>query len=352
VASVSSLVDRVRFELGDGGKSFVVQFVADGTTNRFNINYSPLDASQIFVKLNGSDVTESTSVEESTGVLVFDTVPDDGDEIQVSGIFYRYFTYSELVGLVESAVAQHTARNTDSLGRKILAENLPTIDEYPVAVYATTLALYTLATDASFDIDISAPDGVSIPRSERYRQLMDMVTTRQNQYRELCVYLGLGMYTIDVFTLRRVSKMTNRYVPVYKPQEVDDRSYPQRVDDVTPTYGDKPAPWPTEDGELTAYQGRAFSTTITLEGDYVDQDLVVRILHQRGGTNVAMEFDVVRTDNEDPAETELVVSLTKDQTLRLANRTYWSVAIQNEENDFDEVKGGNFFTQRARTVLI
>jgi hypothetical protein len=124
------------------------------------------------------------------------------------------------------------------------------------------------------------------------------------------------------------------------------------VDDVTPTYGDKPAPWPTEDGELTAYQGRAFSTTITLEGDYVDQDLVVRILHQRGGTNVAMEFDVVRTDNEDPAETELVVSLTKDQTLRLANRTYWSVAIQNEENDFDEVKGGNFFTQRARTVLI
>lgn len=352
MASVSSLVDRVRFELGDGGKSFVVQFVADGTTNRFNINYSPLDASQIFVLLNGTDVTESTSVEESTGVLVFDEVPEDGDEIQVSGMFYRYFTYSELASIVESAVAQHTARNADSLGRKILVETLPMLDEYPVSVYATTLALYTLATDASFDIDISAPDGVSIPRSERYRQLMDMVTTRQNQYRELCVQLGLGMYTIDVFTLRRISKMTNRYIPIYKPQEVDDRSYPQRVDDVTPNYGDKPAAWPTEAGELTAYQGRAFSTTITLEGDYADVDLIVRILLQRGSLNTVMEFAVDRTDNEDPAETELVISLTKDQTLRLANRTYWSIAIQNSENDFDEVKGGNFFTQRSRTVLI
>lgn len=352
MATISNLVDRVRLELGDGGKSFVTQFVADGTTNRFNIHYSPLDANQVYAVVNGVDVTDSVSVEESSGVVVFDTVPEDGDEITVSGTYYRYFTAAELENLVTTAVAQHTAHHTDAVGREITVGNLPTIDEYPVAIYATTLALYTLATDASFDIDIAAPDGVSIPRSERYRQLMDMVISRQDQYRELCTLLGLGMYKIDVFTLRRISKTTNRYVPVYKPQEVDDRSFPQRVNEEAPTYGDKKVSWPTDAGEMTAYQGRAFSATVTLEGDFSEAELVVRLLHQRGSIHTLMEFAVDRTDNTDPASTELAMSLTKDQTLRLANRTYWSVAVKNADNDYDEVEGGNFFTQRVRTVVI
>jgi hypothetical protein len=352
VATISNLVGRVRLELGDGGKSFVTQFVADGTTNRFNINYSPLDSTQVYARVNGVDVTDDISVEESTGVVVFDSVPDDGDEITVSGTYYRYFTAAELESLVTTAVAQHTSHHTDAVGREINVDNLSTIDEYPVSIYATTLALYTLATDASFDIDISAPDGVSIPRSERYRQLMDMVISRQEQYRELCTMLGLGMYKIDVFTLRRISKMTNRYVPVYKPQEVDDRSWPQRVNEEEPTYGDKKVSWPTDAGELTAYQGRAFSTTITLDGDYTDVELVARILHQRGSIHTFREFEVIRTDNDDPVSTELALSLSKDITLRLANRTYWSIAIKNADNDFDEVKGGNFFTQRVRTVVV
>lgn len=352
MASISTLVDRVRLELGDIGKSFVTQFVADGTTNRFYIHYSPLDAAAIFAFKNGVDVTSSVSVEESTGVVVFDTVPDEGDELTVSGTYYRYFTAAELRSLVTDAVAQHSAGHADVVGRKVTVENLPGLEEYPVAIYATTLALYTLATDASFDIDISAPDGVSIPRSERYRQLMDMVQARQTQYRDLCVQLGLGMYKIDVFTFRRISKATGRYVPVYNPQEVDDRSYPQRVQDNLPTYGSKPATWPTDAGELTAYQGRAFSTTVTLDGDYTVVDLVAHLLNQRGSVLVVQEFTIDRTDNSDPLSTELALSLDKDQTLRLAGRTYWSVAQKNADNDFTEIKGGNFFTERASTVIL
>lgn len=352
MASISTLVDRVRLELGDIGKSFVTQFVADGTTNRFFIHYSPLDAATIFVFQNGTDVTSSVSVEESTGVLVFDEVPEDGEEITVSGTYFRYFTAAELRNLVTDALAQHSKGHTDTVGRQITVETLPGIEEYPVAIYATTLALYTLATDSSFDIDIAAPDGVSIPRSERYRQLMDMVQARQQQYRELCSHLGVGLYTIDVFSFRRVSKATNRYVPIYKPKEVDDRSWPDRVDVANATYGDKPAPWPTDAGELTAYQGRAFSTTITLDGDYTGVELVARLLHQRGSIQTFRAFEVVRTDNEDPLSTELAISLSKDITLRLANRTYWSIAIKNADNDFDEIKGGNFFTQRVRTSIL
>lgn len=355
MATISSLVDRVRAELGDIGKTFVTQFVADGTTNRFKLHYSPLDATTVVVSLNGADISNASSVEESSGVLVTDVIPADGDEMTVSGIYYRYFTNAELQQIVNNALAAHTTKHTDSLGRPITVDNLPLNEEYPVALLATTYALYTLATDASFDIDILAPDGVTIPRSQRYRQLTEMLQERQEQYRQLCVLLGIGLYGIEVATLRRISKATGRYVPVYRPQEVDDKSYPQRVHLDMPTYGDKPYQWPTEAGELTCYQGRAYETTITLEGDYTPYELNAKVRSQRGSVLIVQEFTVTRVDNVDvddnPISTTLTLSLTADQTLRTARRTYWSVS-QLVDGEEVEVKGGNFFTTPRSEVVI
>ena len=297
MATIDSLVGRVRTELGDLGKSFVQQFMADGTTNRFKLNYSPLDGASVRVWKNDQEISDQCSVEESTGVLVIDTLPADGDEFTVNGSYFRYFTTTELANLVTDAVAQHAGRDTDSTGRKITVSNLPFIEEYSVAIFATTMALYTLATDAAFDIDIMAPDGVNIPRSERYRQLMEMIDSRREQYRDLCVQLGIGMYQIEVFNLRRISKRTNRYVPVYVPQEVDDRSHPQRVDLPIPTYGSAPTPWPTDAGDLTAYQGIAFETTITFSGDFTGTSFIARLLNQRGSVVVVQTFELTVTDD-------------------------------------------------------
>lgn len=352
MATISTLVDRVRVELGDLGKSFVEQFVADGTTNRFLIHYSPLDSTTIQAWINGTEVTTTTSVEESTGLIVFETVPDDGDEITVTGTYYRYFTAQEITGIVNDAFLQHTSGHTDVVGRKITLANLPPVEEYPVALYATTLALYALANDAAFDIDIQAPDGVSIPRAERYRQLTEMMNVRQSQYKDLCAQLGVGLYKIDVFSLRRISKATGRYVPEYKPQEVDDRSYPQRAHVPTPTYGDVAAPWPTESGELTAYQGRSWSASLDFTGDYSNKTFVANLLTQRGGVHVVQEITLVVDDNGDETYTA-TLSLNKDQTLRLAGRTYWSLSsIDSDTEEQVEFMGGNFFTQRAREAVL
>ena len=438
MATVSSLVSRVRLELGDMGKSFVTQFVADGTTNRFKLHYAPLDAASVVVYSASVDVTSQAHVEESTGVLVLDFIPADGDELTVSGNYYRYFTDAELASLVTDAVAQHSAGHTDSLGRKMTVDTLPQNEEYPVSIYAVTLALYTLATDASFDIDISAPDGVSIPRAERYRQLMDMVSARQGQYRDLCVQLGVGMYKIDVFTFRRISKATGRYVPVYKPQEVDDRSYPQRVQDSLPTYGDKQVAWVTEGGELEAFQGRAFTTSLDFTGNHSPStSFVAKLLNQRGSVLVVQNFTLSVTNHSTRAVTAVArtsgshtatisavahgftagqqvylynlnselntvwtiatvpsadtftitttattaialtnqtgivgpvgdnsytayLSLTSDQTLRIAERTYWSLQLVDPNNTDPnsgsilpvEIKGGNFFTARVSQVIL
>ena len=352
MATLSSLVDRVRLELGDLGKSFVTQFMADGTTNRFQLHYAPIEAPSLQVLANNVDISNNCSIEESTGVLVTETVPADGVVLLVSGTYYRYFTTAELEYFVTAALEQHSARKTDSLGRKIIAETLPSIEEYPVALYASTLALYTLATDASFDINVFAPDGVTIPRSERYRQLMEMIDSRREQYRDLCVQLGIGMYQIEVFTFRRISKRTNRYVPVYVPQEVDDRSHPQRVDLPLPTYGSAPTPWPTEGGDLTAYQGRAYTGTVTFSGDFTGTTFIARLLNQRGSVVVVQEFDLTVTDDGND-NYEATISLTADQTRRIARRTYWSIASKDDvTEEIIEIKGGNFLTDRLSEVVL
>lgn len=353
MATLSSLVERVRFELGDLPKSFVSQFISDISTNRYRLNYAPVDASGLTVFKNGVDISDTVSVEEQTGVIVLEDLPEIDDEFTVTGNYYRYFTTTELQNIVTTAVAHHSGRDVDSLGRKITLENLPPLEEYPVSLYASTLALYTLATDASFDINVFAPDGVSIPRSERYRQLMEMIDSRKEQYRELCTQLGIGLYTIDVFSLRRISKTTNRYVPVYRPQEVDDRSYPQRAEIPMPTYGSAPTAWPTDAGELTAYQGRAFTHTLTLTGDYEDALFSVRLIPQRGSPVLVQNFAFEVTDNEDGTFT-IEMSLSADQTRRIAQRTYWSVSIKDDEEDTlpTEIVGGNFLTDRVGTAVL
>ena len=351
MAIISSLVDRVRLELGDLGKSFVTQFVADGTTNRFRLHYAPIDGPTLRVFRNANDVSNDCSVEEATGILVTDYLFDDGDEVTVSGTYYRYFTSAELENFVMTALEQHGARKTDSIGRALTVETLPSLEEYPVALYATTLALYTLATDASFDINIFGPDGVTIPRSERYRQLMEMIQTRKEQYKELCVQLGIGMYSIEVFALRRISKRTNRYVPVYKPQEFADRSMPKRADIPTPTYGDQPIPWINPGKEMLAYQGFPFMDTVQFEGDFTGKSFIARLLNQRGSVVVVRTFtlNVLETS---PNKYTATLTLVPDDTYRIAERTWWQVAMVDDvSGEIVEILGGNFFTERSREVI-
>jgi hypothetical protein len=368
LADINSLIAKTRIELGDVGTSFVDSFLTDGKTNRFLTHHHPLDGASIRVFVNGTDVSTLSAVEESTGTLVLDftandfptlftqgnAVPDAGLQVIVSGTEFRYFTTSELTDLVNTAFEQHTAHAVDAMGRKKTLDNLPTVEEYPVAVYATTLALYTLSTDAAFDIDISAPDGVTIPRAERFRQLTEQIQTRREQYRDLCAQLGVGLYRIEVENLNRISKSTNRLIPVYRPQEVDDRSYPQRVRVDQPTFGDESPAWDNTGTELTAYQGQAFSATIPLPaGDYTNKTFEAGLYYQRGSYQVLQTFGLsVVVDNTGTYQATL--TLTASQThLMLPERLYYVVtATDNTTNEVTEVVSANFYTVHSYQVIL
>jgi hypothetical protein len=325
--------NRLRYELGDIGRSFVYQFVADGTTNRFLVPYSPLDGVNLAINQEGEDVSTDVEVEEATGYIVFDTTPAEGDVVIVAGNYFKYFTETEISQYVSDAFEQHTAFHTDSYGRTMTVANLPTVEEYPVIIYASTLAMYTLATDASFDIDIQAPDGVMIPRSERYRQLMQMIDVRKNQYKELCSQLSIGLYKIDVFSVRRISKTTNEYVPIFEPQEIDNKSPKTRVRLPIPTYGNvKPTPT-TVVQDLNIYEGDDYEFSIRLDFEVDNLTPLAEIRSLPGAAVVVTEFTVTKpniTEDGDNQRT-LVLSLTGEQTRLLPGKSYYDVQLTDSE---------------------
>ena len=345
MATISSLADRLRSEIGDTPKSFVYPFTADGTTNRFLVPYSPLDGANLVANKNGSDVSADVQVEEATGYIVFDTSPADGDTIIVAGNYYRYFTDTETCQFVSDAFIQHSAFHTDAYGRNVSLMNLPTLEEYPVVVYASTLALYTLANDAAFDINVFAPDGVTIPRSERYQQLMQMIQTRKEQYKELCSQLGIGLYKIDVFSLRRISKTTNHYIPIFQPQEIDDASSPVRVHLPTPTYGNVELPVTVVTQDLNVYEGDAyeFSIRLGIEVDTLTPLAEIRALP--GAAQLITTFTITKPDITEDGDNlrTLVLSLTGDQTRLLPGTSYYDVQLTNGDNVTHTYVSGKIF---------
>lgn len=324
MATVQSLADRLRTEIGDIGRPFTQSFTATADQTRFQLNYKPIQGSTLVVKVNDVDVSQDCSVDEVTGLIILDTAAQEDDTVFVVGTVFRYFTDYEMQGYIQTAFAQHSLNSTDSNGRRINLSSLPAVEEYPLVILASTQALYTLATDAAFDIDIYAPDGVNIPRSERYRQLTDMIATRHAQYQELGEKLGIGMYKIEVFNLRRISRLTNRYVPIYRPLEIGDLSLPERLYYPVPTYGGVITPSVTATCDLAVYQGDSYSVDIDFPFDITNYDLKAQIRPQKNSPVLLANFTIVKTD---AVAGKATLSLTRDVTENLPTRSYWDIQL-------------------------
>jgi hypothetical protein len=163
-----------------------------------------------------------------------------GDNLLVSGQAGGMFSDQELEIFINDAVTQHTlgrsvkTRFRDSNGFIKYMEvpmdltNLPQVEGTLIAQRASIDALWALATDASTDIDISSADGTTVPRSERYRQLRQQIDGMTDRYNQLCNMLNVGLNRIEMSKIRRVSRTTNRLVPVFVDREYDDYDLPKR----------------------------------------------------------------------------------------------------------------------------
>ena len=353
MATLASLSDRLRTEIGDISRSFVEEFRGDGERKRFQLSEAPVNGTSLSITVNGVEVSNAATIEEVMGMVTLGAVAPLNSAVTISGTAHKYFTDAEIQYYVNTAFAEHAARLTDSAGARVTMATMPGVDEYPVVLLASTMALYTLATDASFDIDIISPDGVSIPRSERFRQLMEIISQRKEQYRELCNLLGTGLHKIDVFNLRRISRRTNRYVPLYRPQEIDDGSLPQRIALAIPDYGDITPASPVVNKDLSLYSGDNFSIQLKFNLDLSGYTPLSQIRlfptfpSNQVGPVILATFNIVKSASitNGPLDT-LTLSLTSAQTADLPRTAYYDIQLTNNAtNSVRTYLEGKVFTK-------
>jgi hypothetical protein len=352
VATLQNLSSRLRAEIGDTGRTFIDTFTGDGITTRYQLTQSPVQGDTLVVKVGSTDVSFTSTIEEGPGVLTLVTPPASGAVITVTGIAFRYFTDSEILYYINSAFAQHAKHNTNSDGSQYQLYNIPIVDEYPIIILASSLSLYTLATDAAFDINIFTPDGVTIPRSERYHQLMEIVEARRTQYKELCSMLNLGIYRMEVQTLRRISRLTNRYIPVYKPQEIDDGSIPQRVTLPLPSYGDT-TPDSVPNYDLTMYAGDTFTKSIKFAFSILNFTplaqirLYPQVRGNRIGPILISTFTTVKSASTLGGVIDTItISLAAEATAALPRTSYWDLQLTDDGNSTVKTfLSGKIFTE-------
>jgi len=334
-----------------------------GSSSATTITVSSITGISAGMKVSGTGVATAATVTSITGTntvnvsvantgavsgtINFSSIPALNSAIVISGTHYRYFTTNELTTFVNTAVLQHTDNRTDSYGSNVTISSIPPVEEYPVALLASVEALWALATDASFDINITAPDGVQIPRAQRFAQLSQIIGARQEQYRNLCSALNVGLWRIEIGILRRISRTTNRLIPVYMPQEIDDSTVPERVYIENNMKGRTPLPSNVGVYDIILTQGDTWSTNFDFPLDLTNYLVKAQIRTYPDSPILAAEMAVTTVT----ATTGIVtLSLTSTQTSNLPLKSFWDVQVYKADGTFNQTYvRGLVFANRAIT---
>jgi hypothetical protein len=349
VALMSDLVSRVRLELGDLPKEFNFVTTADGNTKDFYLNAKPVEPYTLYVTVLDCAVPAPSGykLEKDQGILHFREPLDSGNVLNVHGVSYRYFTDSDIERFINTAIDQHTHERTDKYGTRVTIKSIEPVEEYPIAILAVIEALWALSTDAAFDINIMAPDGVMIPRSQRYEQLTNMVNQRWEQYKQLCAALNIGLWRIQIGTLRRTSRRTNKLVPIYIGQEIDDSRKPERVWLPNDVLGYTPPPTTAEVYDIVMYQGDYYEQIIDFAFDVTGLDWKAEIRTYPNSPARYATFDVTILN---AAQGRIKISLNSDKTKYLPVRAFWDLqATRSNDPTWEHtyLKGQVFVTQQV-----
>lgn len=246
MALISDILPRVRAYLGDRGEPFRTSVTGDGRTDRYELAVGLVGTTGLLVQqFHNNAPTNLNSpadyvIDNENSVITLTGPLTAGDVLFVQGTGYSLLSDADLTQMINDATLQHTnGRTVQTRYRDIngfiqysevpvTLPNLPDMEEQLVVLLATVEAFWLLSSDAATDIDIQTAEGTFVPRSQRHIHILQQIDILTEKYRNLCAQLNVGAYRIEVSTLRRTSKTTNRLIPVYKPREYDDNNPPQR----------------------------------------------------------------------------------------------------------------------------
>lgn len=248
MATDADIISLVRVELGDLPEPFRQNWRGTGVQDEFDLPVSRVSLNGLSVfTVSGATMTDLVldtdfTVDTSNGVIrLADPLPED-TLLVAEGVAFGMFTDEELATYVHHAVTLHVGGDRYESTRyksaegfiryertKVELANLPPEENLLVAIMATIEVLWALATDAATDIDITTSEGTHINRGQRFAQLQAQIGLLTDKYRELSALMGVGLYAVEVYNLRRVSRTTGRLVPIFVNREYDDAQPPARI---------------------------------------------------------------------------------------------------------------------------
>jgi hypothetical protein len=234
--TTSDVATRARNRLRDFPTYFEVPFAQPTRTLRLP---HPLvdDATFEVWQPDGTTVSQGWALDDRNGIVKFQDPTTWPNGVGLSGYHYEWFLNSDLEYYASVTALYH---EYDREGVE------PSDLEVEVMALGTVVqALWALVAEFGTDIDVSTPEGMSIPAHQRFAQVWQLLQGNIDAYKHQANMLGIGLDRIEIFSLRRIAYLTNRYVPMYVPREVDDPRPPVRIYPEIPDQtmaGDKTAP--------------------------------------------------------------------------------------------------------------
>lgn len=290
------VISQVRSMVGDFAEPFRDVFTGGGELASYDlsqVNVATVTATILNMSTGVPQVIQNYSLDYQQGTIIL-AAPwaplPSGFQLIVQGTGAGMFADADLLDFMTDAFAQHTYGRTieiryrdgdPSVGPQgpgygsgsfgadyygttdenggtgfiryrydpLTWYNLPLVEQYPLTLLSAMMVVWTLLMDSATDIDVSTAEGTFVPRTQRFRQLQVMYGMLEARYKDICAQLNVGLYRVEVFKLRRISRLTNRLVPVFKDREYDDPTLPIRIlapiDDADADQSGIPSPaWP------------------------------------------------------------------------------------------------------------
>lgn len=222
----TELAAKARLKVRDFGQYFEVPYTA-APIYTLRLPHPLVDAGLFVAWMPDGTEIPSTAyvIDQRNGILKLmdpSTVPDG---LGCSGYYYEWFLNEDL----EYAAAVISNQHLYDSDKADDGSDFKPVECDTIATGAVAQAMLSLCAEFAVDIDVSTPEGMSIPAHQRYQQMWQMVGIYEEQYKHQAAMLGIGLDKIEQFWLRRVARLTNRLVPIMREREVDDPRPPQRI---------------------------------------------------------------------------------------------------------------------------
>jgi len=220
----NDVIDIARNYLRDFPKFFQDTFSNVGRV--VDLGRPNIDTTTLWVRNQpqmGSQETVTYTVDARNGILRISDDLQATDTLMVEGYYYEWLTPSDLSFYADMAI------NLNTHNLRTPLENMAPAVVDVIGIHTLVQALWGLMSEYSRDIDVITSESVHIMASQRYRMVSSLLQYWTEEYNTRAKALNIGLERLEVVTLRRVSRTTNRLVPIYKPREVGDYGPIERV---------------------------------------------------------------------------------------------------------------------------